>query len=93
MPRDGEREIEAIGEILWRDWDPIGVNAHPEARGEYDGYIGGIRRLLDAGADKVKIVRHLRQIETVGMGLSDRGDEDRERVAEILLRLSPKRKC
>jgi hypothetical protein len=33
---------ESIHDILLRDWDPIGINDVPEARDEYDSYIGGL---------------------------------------------------
>jgi hypothetical protein len=28
-----------IDEILWEEWDPIGVNGYPEARDEYYCYL------------------------------------------------------
>jgi hypothetical protein len=77
----------AVHVILIEEWDPIGVKSHPGAEDEYDGYIGGIVRLLLGGADKVRLADHLRRLEVGSMGLS--GDEQRlSRVAESLLRLS-----
>ena len=31
-----------IDEILWEDWDPIGVNDVEEARDEYQSYLPGL---------------------------------------------------
>jgi hypothetical protein len=47
----------------------LSSGADPEAQNEYDSYISGIYRLLNGGADKVKMIGHLRQLETVSMGL------------------------
>ena len=59
----------AIDEILWKDWDPIGVNNSQEARDEYHSYIGGAFRLLEDRADENQIAMHLHQIETEHMGI------------------------
>ena len=67
------REIqEAIRQVLLRDWDPIGVRDAPEAQDEYDGYVGGVYRLLVSGATSSEIAEHLLQIERDSMRLSPR---------------------
>jgi hypothetical protein len=87
-PVDRKQIHDAIHTILITEWDPIGVNTHPEARNEYDSYIGKIYRLLMGGADKVKMSDHLRRLEQDSMGSSGRDDERRDRVAEMLLTLA-----
>jgi hypothetical protein len=87
MPRDTRRIYDAIHKILFEEWDPIGINANPHLQDEYDHYIGGIYKLLSVNSDKIKIVGHLRQLETVSMGLADRDDERRQHVAKVLLKL------
>jgi hypothetical protein len=68
---DRARRIQqSIGDVLLREWDPIGIIDVPEAQGEYDGYVGGVYRLLASGASQDQLVEHLRQIETTRMGLS-----------------------
>lgn len=88
------KEIMAqIHDILWRDWDPIGVNdAAPED--EYDSYIGGVYRLLASTCGREAMVNHLSEIETDTMGLGPvaEGSESEqktrlERVADKLLRI------
>lgn len=60
------RQIQhGIREILLRDWDPIGVRDEPLAQSEYDGYIGGVYRLLASGANEDQLVEHLREIDPV----------------------------
>ena len=61
---------ESIRQVLLREWDPIGVRDVPEAQDEYDGYVGGVYRLLASGAAEKQILDHLWQIETDAMGLS-----------------------
>jgi len=65
---------ESIRQVLLRDWDPIGVSDVPEARDEYDAYIGGVYRLLASGASEDEIIEHLHRIEsdTIGMPAVDR---------------------
>jgi hypothetical protein len=93
-PIVGEREQrakeiqEAIRQVLLQ-WDPIGVAEHPEAQDEYDSYIGGVYRLLAAGASAAEIAEHLYQIEVGSMGLAERSTapQDLLPVAEKLVRL------
>lgn len=55
--------------MLIRDWDPIHVQNIPEAKDEYDQYIGGIYRLLVSGASESAIATHLASVERESMGL------------------------
>jgi hypothetical protein len=84
---DRKQIHDAIHSILIAEWDPIGVNAHPEAQNEYDNYIGGIYRLMMAGADEVRMSHHLRRLERDSMGLSAQDEARSHRVAEMLLAL------
>lgn len=59
---------QAIDEILWNDWDPIGIN-DSAPRDEYQGYTPEIFRLKISGADKDSIANRLNEIETKTMGL------------------------
>jgi hypothetical protein len=38
----GREVMQAIRDVLMRDWDPIGVAAIPEAAEEYDSYIASV---------------------------------------------------
>jgi hypothetical protein len=78
----------AIGRILLEDWDPIGVQDVAEAQDEYDGYVGGVYRLLVSGASAREIAEHLCAIEAEQMGLSVATPESRFSVAEKLSRLN-----
>src|SRR5215213_58972 len=63
------REIRAaIAAVLLREWDPIGVRNEPGAQDEYDGYVGGVYRLLASGATAEQVAEHLARIEREQMG-------------------------
>ena len=69
MTSDQKKLYELIDEILWRDWDPIGVNKIEDVRDEYQSYTPHIFSLTIQGADKIKIAEHLYNIETIIMGM------------------------
>jgi hypothetical protein len=83
------REImRQIGTILLQDWDPLGVNHIPEAREEYESYVGGVYRLLASRANAAEIAEHLRKIEFRQMGLGRATIELLMPVAEKLVALN-----
>ena len=61
-----------VGEILHYIWDPLGVSGVPQARDEYDGYVGGVVSLLESGAGEQLICAYLTRIADENMGLPDR---------------------
>jgi hypothetical protein len=69
MINDQKQLHRFIDEILWIDWDPIGVNDLEEARNEYHSYVPVVFDLKISGADELTIAAYLHQIETVNMGL------------------------
>ena len=83
------REIQRqIGEILLRHWDPIGIADEPEAQDEYEGYVGGVYRLLASGASAQQIAEHLADIETRQLGFKDTRAGMLIPLAETLRRLN-----
>lgn len=58
-----------IDEILWHDWDPIGINDVESARDEYQNYIGDILEFKLNGTDVTEIANYLSVIETQRMNL------------------------
>lgn len=83
--RDIQRHI---GEILLREWDPIGIQEHPEAADEYDAYVGGVYRLLASVASAREIATHLVAIETESLGWEDTDPRMLIPLARKLLRLN-----
>jgi hypothetical protein len=58
-----------IDDILWFDWDPIGVNEFGP-RDEYQSYVPEIFKLVKTNADRQQIAERLFKLETetIGMG-------------------------
>jgi len=77
---------ERVNEILWEVWDPIGINSAGGPEDEYRSYVPHLVKLLEQGADPVKIAQHLHQLATVSMGLSS-DLEDHKAVAQRLRKL------
>ena len=58
----------AIDEVLWRDWDPIGISGIEGARDEYQMYLPQVYQLALAG-DHAKIVNYLFAVAVERMAL------------------------
>jgi hypothetical protein len=58
-----------LRDLLMREWDPIGVSLVPEARDEYDGYLGSIAARLRRGDSVDKLAELLAGFRTERMGL------------------------
>jgi len=76
---------EEIDEILWNDWDPIGLN-DILPRDEYQGYTPVIHKLKINGADKETIAKTLHEIETVTIGVGGNIGHCRQ-IADKILKL------
>lgn len=63
-----------VDDILWNDWDPIGIN-DVAPRDEYSGYVAGILKLKKEGADRIKIGKRLLELETNSIGMSSNLNE------------------
>ncbi len=77
----------AVREILFREWDPIGVNDHPLCINEYDSYAPTICRMLRNGADEYKLTAHLRRLQDDSMGMPGNNEDLHRRVAKRLIAL------
>ncbi|NHN25768.1 hypothetical protein FIA58_008785 [Flavobacterium jejuense] len=58
-----------IDDILWNDWDPIGINGS-SPRDEYSVYVAGLFKLKKENADRMKIGKRLLELETNSMGMN-----------------------
>jgi hypothetical protein len=82
-----DRLLLAVQEVLFREWDPIGVNANASCRDEYDSYARTICGWLRGGVDEYKLAAHLTQLQRVSMGMSVIDESLHRRVARRLLGL------
>ncbi|MFH1748556.1 MAG: hypothetical protein ABIG44_16095 [Planctomycetota bacterium] len=79
--------MQRIHDVLWNDWDPIGVRDMGGPEDEYDSYIGRVYRLLASGASKQELTGALRAIQTDCMGMLIENDVELETVTDKLLAL------
>jgi hypothetical protein len=85
LPPDEMELYKKIDEILWNDWDPIGVSGAPEARDEYYGYLPTVFRLALEGSGENKITDYLLSVETERMGLPGNKQKCKQ-IAGLVLR-------
>jgi len=78
---------EAIRQVLFRDWDPIGVNENENLRDEYDGYIARVYRVLVGSRSDNDLVQLLCRMELNEAGVASRSPEDLRLIAKELLSL------
>ena len=65
-----------VDRLLWEEWDPLAVNDHDGAIGEYSGYIPVIVELLKRNASAGFIAQHLSEIVTKQMSMWDNPDHN-----------------
>jgi len=58
-----------IDDILWFDWDPIGINEFAP-RNEYQSYVPEIFDLVKANATRQQIAERLFKLQTDNMGMN-----------------------
>jgi hypothetical protein len=78
--------LQMVDEILFYEWDVIGINQHLTARDEYAAYAGDICRLLEQGVEETKLAHHLTCLARQAMGLSQVDEEHNCQIARRLLR-------
>ena len=85
LPPDQLELYKEIDVILWRYWDPIGVNDCEDARDEYQSYLPHIFRLAMEGADAQRIsLALINAIETnIGLGPDK---EHNQKVAQRIVK-------
>jgi hypothetical protein len=81
-----------VRQLLWLEWDPIGVNQASEATDEYDRYADAAYvMLMDQRANAEAIAEYLYWVAAVHMGLgeSEERAEAAGMIAEKLVALRP----
>lgn len=78
-----KRILKEISEILWNEWDPVGVNDVPEARDEYDSYLGTVYWLLAVKAPDAFLYSYLYYVESVLMGLPKPGSKIKKTISKL----------
>ena len=73
-----------VREILWKEWDPIGVNEFEQAADEYDAYVPRICEILRLGNAEAELRRYFAAVEDA-MGL-DPNPQLTDQIAKRLAR-------
>ena len=85
-----ERAAEAqasIRQVLFQDWDPIGVNGNLNLQDEYDDYIAPVYRILMGSRSEQELVDFLFQTERDTIGLQCGSPDELRPIARKLLEL------
>ena len=77
----------AIRQILFREWDPIGVRDVENRVDEYDSCIAPVYRVLVGTKSEEDLVKVLGQQERELRGTARRPDDHLRRIARALLKL------
>lgn len=75
---------QTIDEILWNEWDPIGING-VTPRDKYRDYTPTIFGLKKRGADKEVLAQKLFELETKNMGLAGNIEHCRQIADKIII--------
>jgi hypothetical protein len=78
---------DSIRRILFRFWDPIGVNDNPKLRNEYDSYIAPVYRILTGSRSEQELIEFLSRAGLDTGGLSSASQEQLRPIARQLLEL------
>ena len=90
-PKKVKRLLKEVEAVLWEDWDPIGVNDTPEAKGEYDSYAGAVFTVAFKTRSALAVAEHLVSVEHSSMGYEKRNPEGLLPVAEKILKIVEKK--
>ena len=77
---------QGIDEILWNDWDPIGINLLSSSRDEYHDYILAIFNLVMKNATSLELEQYLDDIVKNRMGFRS-SKKSNKPVAEKIIGL------
>jgi hypothetical protein len=79
---------DSIRQVLFHDWDPIGVNSSPKLADEYDSYIAPVYRILTGTRSEDDLIVFLFRTEHDQIGTGCQSAEQLRPVARKLLALS-----
>src|SRR6266849_10748931 len=75
---------DSIRQVLFRDWDPIGVNDNPKLADEYDSYLAPVYRILTGSRSEDDLIGFLYRTEHDQIGTGCESPEQLRPVARKL---------
>ena len=85
MNQEQIKLCKSIDDILWFDWDPIGINKIG-IRDEYNSYLSQVYQLKVNGATEMEIAKYLDKAITASMGMES-NIEFNKKIAEKIIAL------
>jgi hypothetical protein len=82
---DNKELQKLVSEVLYYQWDPIGVSESPGTRNEYEEYVPQVLAILQRGNTPQELAAFLSGIRCRGMGLEPDPDSD-QNTSERLYR-------
>lgn len=86
MTQEQLKLYKAIDDILWFDWDPIGINKIGVGE-EYYSYLPQVYQLKVNGSSKMEIAKYLDEVVTERMGMES-NMEFNIQIAEKIIALN-----
>ena len=90
LPPDQLELYKKIDEILYYEWDPIGVSAINGPKDEYQSYLPQIFKMAMQDTPIAVIAKSLTDLATEGMGLTPDAGHDKKAAEAIM---QAKKKC
>ncbi len=84
LPPDQLALYKKIDEILYKDWDPIGVSDFDGPLDEYHGYLPQVFGLALSSDDPQQIAEYLTRVTVDRMGMSPAREHD-AKIAGLIL--------
>ena len=78
---------DSIRQILFHDWDPIGVNSNPKLQDEYDSCIAPVYRILVGSRSEQELVELLDREAEGFLGAARGSAEDFDKLRPVARRL------
>jgi hypothetical protein len=78
---------DTIRQVLFRDWDPIGVNSNQNLADEYDSYIAPVYRILTGSRSESELAELLFRTEHDEIGTGCESPDQLRPLARKLLAL------
>ena len=75
---------QGIDEILWNDWDPIGINIISSGRDEYHFYVPVIFEMVIDNASSLELEEYLDDVVKNRMGLRSRKKSNKPIADKII---------
>jgi hypothetical protein len=92
LPPEQLKLYKGVDEILWKDWDPIGISNRVGGRDEYNAYLPHVFKLMLDNEPAIKIAAYLDEVARNRMALNlpmERHVKAAEKIYALRQHLNP----